>query len=146
MSKLDDIEAKAQELFDAHSLDTWTFEYDRAGRRYGLCKHRDRVITMSAFMVAVNPIEESIDTLLHEMSHAIVGPGHGHNHVWRRKAIELGCSGSRTYSNLVIEPKAPFLMGCPSCNIFAPRHRRKLKVERYRCGRCKGPIVFKENS
>ena len=43
--------------------------------------------------------EEIIDTVLHEIAHAIVGPGQGHNLIWKKKAIEIGCSG-KIYHNV----------------------------------------------
>lgn len=35
-----------------------------------------------------------MDTVAHEVAHALVGPAHGHDAVWRRKAVELGGSGT----------------------------------------------------
>ena len=35
------------------------------------------------------------DTLLHEIAHAIVGPGHGHDALWQTAARRIGCTEKR---------------------------------------------------
>ena len=35
------------------------------------------------------------DTLLHEIAHAIVGPGHGHDALWQTAARRIGCTAKR---------------------------------------------------
>ena len=42
--------------------------------------------------------EEVKNTLLHEIAHALVGPGHRHNRVWRQKAREIGCDAKVTHN------------------------------------------------
>ena len=37
-------------------------------------------------------IDHIRDTILHEIAHALVGPCHGHDAVWRQKAREIGCT------------------------------------------------------
>ena len=34
--------------------------------------------------------DEVRDTILHEIAHALVGPGHGHDAVWKAKCVEVG--------------------------------------------------------
>ena len=43
--------------------------------------------------------DEVLDTILHEIAHALVGPQHGHDAVWRAKAREIGCTGERCVSS-----------------------------------------------
>ena len=35
------------------------------------------------------------DTILHEIAHAIVGPGHGHDAVWQTAERRIGCTPKR---------------------------------------------------
>ena len=81
----------------AHQLAGWSFQFDHATKRAGCCNYRARVISL-AHAYARSAADEAIDdTLLHEMAHALVGKEHGHNQVWRAKAVALGCSGHRCH-------------------------------------------------
>jgi hypothetical protein len=31
------------------------------------------------------------NSILHELAHVLVGKGHGHDEIWFRKALDLGC-------------------------------------------------------
>ena len=55
-----------------------------------LCRYGTRTIELSVFLVDRNGPEEVRDTILHEIAHALVGPGHGHDAVWKRQCIEIG--------------------------------------------------------
>jgi SWI/SNF-related matrix-associated actin-dependent regulator 1 of chromatin subfamily A len=72
------------------------------------------------------------DTILHEIAHAIVGPHHGHDEVWRGKAVEIGCTGNVTgYMNQdtsrAVQPSeqkaklhiSPLTKKCPICQATA---------------------------
>ncbi len=38
--------------------------------------------------------EKILDTILHEIAHSLT-PNHHHDHIWKRKAISIGCNGER---------------------------------------------------
>lgn len=57
----------------------------------GLCSHKDQCIILNAHHIDVHPDFEVINTILHEVAHAIVGPSHAHDDVWKAKAKEIGC-------------------------------------------------------
>ena len=42
-----------------------------------------------------NGPEEVRDTILHEVAHALVGPGHGHDTVWKATAAQVGARPQR---------------------------------------------------
>src|SRR4051812_39417621 len=58
-------------------LSDWSFGFDNARRRFGLCRYTLRRITLSKHFVPRNGPPEIWDTFLHEISHALCGPGHG---------------------------------------------------------------------
>lgn len=41
---------------------------------------------------------EIMDTVIHEVAHALVGPDMHHGVVWKNKCLELGGSGERTFT------------------------------------------------
>jgi hypothetical protein len=42
-----------------------------------------------------NGAEEIVDTILHEIAHALVGPRHGHDTVWKAKCTDIGARPER---------------------------------------------------
>lgn len=85
--------SEAQAIIDRY-VTGWTFAYSQSRRRLGVCKYGPKRIEISAYLAILRP-QDVMNTLLHEIAHAIVGHTHGHNAVWQRKAIELGCDGRR---------------------------------------------------
>ena len=108
-----------------HELYLWRFEFDNAKRRFGRCNCTKKLITLSRHLVQLNDEATVLETILHEIAHALVGPGHGHDHVWRRKAIEIGSNGQRCYSkNEVNIVKGKYEGTCINCGDKYYRHRR----------------------
>ena len=57
----------------------WRFGFDLAPARGGICRYATKQITLSVSYCLKASKQEVIDVLLHEIAHAIVGPGHGHD-------------------------------------------------------------------
>ena len=113
------------ELMERHGLTSqgWSFHFDTASRRFGACHYGRRKITMSASLTALNSEARVRNTILHEIAHALVARSNGHNEVWRRKAIEIGCDGERCYSSAeVVTPAARYVGECPGCGITIRRN------------------------
>lgn len=94
---------------EKHGLDDWSFEWTRAVREYGRCNYSRKVIYLSKVLSAVVDELHVLDTILHEIAHALVGPGHHHNDIWKAKAKELGCTPNatcaRSYDDKQLPPK-----------------------------------------
>ena len=66
-----------RELMASHGLGDWVLNLDRARTRAGACRPARREISLSAHLTRLHPEMEVRDTILHEIAHALVGPGHG---------------------------------------------------------------------
>jgi len=129
--------------FDIHKTnDGWIFKFDNARNRAGVCRYRNKVIGLSKYLIPHMKDEKVIDTILHEIAHALVGSGHGHDYVWQRQAIAIGCNGQRCYSphndmnnyeeTLAVQSK--YTYSCPSCNKKTAIHRKPKRSKS--CGEC----------
>ena len=123
----------ARGLVREHGLAGWTVRLDRAKTRAGVCRFARREIGLSAPLTRLHSPEEVHDTILHEIAHALVGPEHGHDAVWRAKAREIGCSGERCVSQDSPTVRGDWLGTCPAGHTVA-RHRRPKRVRS--CSRC----------
>ncbi|OLT44512.1 hypothetical protein BJF86_12125 [Serinicoccus sp. CNJ-927] len=126
----------ARRLMGEHGLRGWSFGLDRAKVRAGACHWQDRRITLSRHVTAAHEPAQVRETLLHEIAHALVGPGHGHDAVWRARARAIGSSGERCYA----APDGPAVAGrwqgrCAAGHVVH-RHRRPTRV--LVCTRCRG--------
>lgn len=120
-----------------HGLGHWAFQFDRSVRRFGVCRFGKQTISMSERLVSLNDEARVRNTILHEIAHALVGPGHGHDRVWRLKALSIGCDGRTCIdSRTVALPEAPWVGTCPGCGAQAKRHRLTQKGRQLACARC----------
>lgn len=130
--RLADAQRRALELMAEHGLDDWGFSFDNARTRFGVCRPSRREIALSRHLTLLSDEDEVRNTLLHEIAHALVGPGHGHDDVWRAKALALGCDGRRT-DDLPEGAEGPWEGRCPAGHAVR-QHRRPTRVRS--CGIC----------
>jgi len=119
---LRDVHTMATSLLRAHGLGTWHVGWDNARRRAGMCRYHTRTISLSRPLMALYDADQVREVLLHEIAHALVGPEHHHDAVWRAKARELGGTGRRALPAETPRPPAPWLGRCPRGHEF-PRYR-----------------------
>ena len=79
----------ALSLMDKHDLNSWGFYMDNAKRRFGCCHYNTRSISLSKELVQANSEDRVKMTILHEIAHALVGHGNGHNRIWKNKCLEI---------------------------------------------------------
>ena len=120
-------------LLREHGLDDWTIVADRAKTRAGVCRFARRQIGISAPITVLHDESEVVDTILHEIAHALVGPQHGHDSVWRAKALEIGCTGDRCVSSEAPRVPGDWIGRCPAGH-EKTRHRAPTRL--LSCGRC----------
>lgn len=78
----------------------WTGALDTAHRRFGSCSPRTKRITLSRHLATINTDEETLDTVLHEIAHALAWIEHdddcGHDERWQAIAARIGARPERT--------------------------------------------------
>lgn len=111
--ELAEIERRAVELMAEHGLAGWTFAWDRAVRRAGQTNFRRRRITLSRHLMPLCSEGQVVDTILHEIAHALAGPDHGHDLTWKRVALAVGAKPQRCTTEDFPRVDAPIVGTCP---------------------------------
>lgn len=127
-----------QQQYKTYGLEGWTFEFDRAKTRAGLCNYAKKRITISWHFLTNPQVSEGIivDIMKHELAHALT-PGHGHNDVWKMVAQSLGCTGNRCCPAF----STPKYVGRCACHgKVVTRHR--LTRRRPMCKKCNCSFLF----
>ena len=126
------VTALANAEIQRHNLVGWRFRFNTNKRRGGVCKYDIRTIEVSIHMLQFG-LKEVVKVIAHELAHAIVGCGHGHDFIWKRKAIELGDTGNRCHTFTLV---APSIIGtCSHCGGTFGRHRAPRRGATYWCNR-----------
>jgi len=138
MAELERVRAWAEALIRMHldplfGAGSWTFGFDRAKRRAGLCNYTDRRVTVSRHLAERFGDDEIHQILLHEVAHAMAGADAGHGPRWRRIAAEIGYVGGRTHDGEIAHELAPWVGNCPAGHEHV-RFRRPSRETS--CGRC----------
>lgn len=130
-----DAESLAKDLMHRHKTLSglpaeWRFGFDLAPSRAGACKYAERRIVLAVSYCLCASRAEIVDTLLHEIAHAIVGPGHNHDAVWRAKARQIGCAAERCHGRSHTVAK---WVGECGCGRRWLRHRLQRRIRRGAC-------------
>jgi predicted SprT family Zn-dependent metalloprotease len=102
----------------------WTFRFDESTKRFGCCSYRDRTVSLSRALVALNSEARVVNTILHEIAHALLPSHVGHKPEWVRLARKIGCDGKRCYSSdSTVTVAMPITGTCPVCKRTVGRSR-----------------------
>ncbi|MDX5318813.1 MAG: SprT-like domain-containing protein [Actinomycetes bacterium] len=130
---LRDVRLLATGLMSQHGVGDWQLGWDNARTRAGMCRFGTRTISLSRHLMVLYEPEQVREVVLHEIAHALVGPQHNHDSVWRAKAREIGSSGARALPADSPRPPAPWVGRCPLGHEF---HRYKRPPAQSSCSRC----------
>ena len=136
----------ATNLMKEHGLveKGWILKWDNAKNRAGQCgiKRGIKYISLSKVVLPLHTDKSIKDTILHEIAHALAGIHNGHNHVWKRVALQIGCNAQRCYDDssfkqgakeaLIAQSK--YTLTCPNCGKKRPAHRKHKRISA--CGEC----------
>jgi predicted SprT family Zn-dependent metalloprotease len=136
-------EIAAQEL-EKHGLAGWTFHLGHTKRRLGVCKYRLKRIEIAEYYALNSAPGTVLDTLRHEIAHALAGPNAHHGPAWKAVAIRLGARPEACDSSdeAVMKP-GDWQATCTSCQQTFHLYRRPRSLTGYRC-KCPShtPLVF----
>ena len=128
--------ALAEKLMAEHDLEGWSFQFDDASARAGVCIFDTQVIGLSLLYCLNSSDLELKETILHEIAHALAGPRHQHDRVWKEIARSIGCSGERVCGAPAFAPPR-YIVSCPACGWALRRNvRRRGQV----CAKCRGSL------
>lgn len=149
---LDEIRNRAIELMDeigtrltGKSLQSmgWTFRFDGARRRLGICRWRKagrtvKVISVSRYYARVEGWEVMEDVVRHEIAHALdyeIRGKSNHDRRWQALARLTGADPTRLYEGPALNDTSSKYVGvCPVCGHEQPFYRRVRRL--YACPVC----------
>jgi predicted SprT family Zn-dependent metalloprotease len=125
----------ARNLLNDHGLPSWDVKLNNNKRQLGVCKEYLKRIELSEHYVTRNPREMVVDTILHEIAHALVGVEHGHDAVWKEMCKRLGCT-PKSCDKKVEMPEGDWRAECPTCHKLFTRHRKPKSLRGFYCTKC----------
>ena len=140
---LHEIEQFARETLAEHiamypQLEGWSFSWNNRKAALGVCDYRHRQIELSRpLTAAVTSQNIFINTILHEIAHALAGPFADHGPRWKQWAIAVGarpvrCAIEGSIDRSKVQYK--YTHYCPTC-AKTGGHSRKWKRP-HACGDC----------
>jgi predicted SprT family Zn-dependent metalloprotease len=127
VADLDRVRRWAEALIALHLDPSWTFGFDNARTRAGLCSYDRKRISVSRLLAGRYDDDEIHQVLLHEVAHAIAGAKAGHGPRWKRTATDLGYEGKRLHSGAIADELAPWVGACPAGHVHY-RYKRPTRV------------------
>jgi hypothetical protein len=144
---LNDLETWACALIHAHLEPvglSWRFRWTRGIKQLGVCRFERLGPFSSAYRVEIGlsrqhaqegDFQQVRDTLLHEIAHALAGPGQGHNRVWQAHCLRIGAQPKACAPLSVV--KSAFIY-----YLVYPAERRIAACSNRRCQWVKRPQDF----
>lgn len=142
----------ALELMAKHlpvPAEPWIFEFDNARKRFGVCRLRSRVISLSAPLTLLNSAEQVEDTIRHEIAHALAGRETArrgnrlvtvhHGEKWKRMCAVTGANPKRCYDTADVNVvEGTWRATCPGCGRVYHRHvaPKSKRGRRFACPAC----------
>lgn len=136
--------ALAAKLMQDHGLTEqgWKFDFSTSSRRIAVCKFRIKTIEFSLHRLGTDKAVIK-DIILHEIAHALVGPGHGHDATWRAMCVRIGAKPNRLSSETVTSKGYNFEIHCTQCGALVGRRYRvkQALLDRYISKCCSAKMV-----
>lgn len=116
-----------------HDLHYWDSQVGTAVSTAGSCNTTRRKITISGHVAAMNPPADTLDTIRHEIAHALVFEKYGqtvepHGPEWAAMCRRTGAQPNATHTLNTPQPR--WAVVCPNCGVIGHRHRRTSGIRR----------------
>jgi predicted SprT family Zn-dependent metalloprotease len=123
----------------------WTWKWDNAKRRHGVCKFGPKCLSFSRPLFRINDEAVCLDTIRHEVAHALAGYAAAHGPEWQRWAVKVGATPrARAIGTERVPPR--WVGACSEgCHAVWERHRLTTRARLGACGACRQPITWREN-
>lgn len=123
----------------------WHTKIDNNRKRYGACKYGPNIIVLSKINTVLGRQASIIDTIRHEVAHAVAGAHAGHGSKWQEEAVRLGATPKATKGDIVeyMEKTYKYVYECENCKRQKYSHTDVSK--RYCCGKCDGNLIVSKN-
>lgn len=132
----------ANDLLADNNLYNWKCEVSYDARTWlGITRHSNKRILISNYLLESQDNDNILDTILHEIAHALCGYDEAHGDKWLRTARKLGCTGEVTGNRL-----APYVYSaiCGDCGY--EYNRDTLRNSKFSCKNCGQELVFIKNT
>lgn len=124
--------------YEKWGLAGWSFKINSNQRRLGVCKYGEKLIEMSKFHILNHKDADVLDTLRHEIAHAVsfidTGKVQHHNVTWQAYAKRIGAKPERCAKGLS-NPPYNFTAQCKNCKRTYGAYRIRRRYT-YRCPLC----------
>ena len=120
-------------------LKEWRFEWDRAKQRFGCCHYGPRMISISRPLLEVNSLPVLMNTVNHEIAHALAGFKAHHGPAWKAMCLKTGAKPERcNHEGMTVGKYVGICSKCPY--LF---HRQKMPKRGGKHTGCGGNVSFK---
>jgi predicted SprT family Zn-dependent metalloprotease len=140
----------ARELLNKHNLQDVDVRFKNVTTYCGLAHLKKRTMFLANGLILQNSKENIIDTILHEISHFLVGPGHGHDFVWKQCCRRIGARPVRCSKSF--DTGGRFIADCDCGEVYyksnlTAKLKRNIqnKISFWRCPKCKSKVFFKDS-
>jgi len=126
-------------LLNEHSLieKGWTVKLGNGSRRLGVCYWHKKLIKLSRHHVLNGTDVEIMDTIRHEVAHALAGPAARYGPEWKAWAIKLGAHPRSHARAISYEMPYKFVLHCPCCNKDIQKRRNRVSGRRLQILACR---------
>jgi predicted SprT family Zn-dependent metalloprotease len=126
----DEIVAAIETELARFGLTSWTAALnDRMVSCYGIARYRERRIEVSWPIAQLNGRDETLDTIRHEVAHAIAGPKAGHGDEWKDACGLTGARPVACFDGKAVATPWTYAIVCDGCGeIVGHRSRRSSRA------------------
>lgn len=126
-------------LLAQNGLTYWKMKYDNRRSSLAVTIHDKKIISFSKYFIFVANKSQLEGVTLHEITHALLGPGYGHSNKFISLCKRIGATTKYTRCSIDI-PIRKYIATCPECG-YRGSYNKNNKV--LYCAKCfkKGKIV-----